>query len=377
MSTETSDALHSFEQGPIRPPNEASSLLVRVTRNCPWNHCTFCPVYKGARFSLRAVEEVETDIAAMAKIARALEGERDGAARLGEVDPWDPGVQQVARFVSDGGRHAFLQDANSLLTPVEDFIRVLRSLRSAFPKLERVTTYARSHTICKRSASDLQRIREAGLDRIHVGMESGSDEVLALAKKGVTAKQHIEAGLAVKAARLSLSEYVMPGLGGRALSDTHARESARVLREIDPDFIRLRTLAIPPGSLLAELRAAGKFDPQSDLEIANELRSFVSGLDGITGTLKSDHILNLFEELEGTLPKDLDAMLGVLDRFLALPEQQQDAFIVGRRFGLLRRLRDLDDPELRAAADAALSAIRQRYPGPLDAAMRQAMTRFV
>ncbi len=359
-----------FEIGPIRPPNEATSLLVRVTRNCAWNRCTFCPVYKGTRFTLRSAEEVEADIRDMASVAREPTPRSDAEVR-------DPAVQQVARFLAAGGRTAFLQDANCLLMPVDGLERVLRFLRGSFGALERVTTYARSHTVCKRSADDLRRLREAGLDRVHIGLESGSDRVLALVDKGVTAERHIEAGRRVKQAGLELSEYVMPGLGGRALSEEHATETARVLRAIDPHFIRLRTLAVAPRSPLAEQCERGEIEPMGDVEVARELRVMLAGMEGMTSTVRSDHILNLLEEIEGQLPGDLPRMRAAVDRFLDLPEPERDVFIVGRRFGMLRRLDDLDDPGARAAAESALQQVRAQFPGPIDAAVREIMTRFV
>lgn len=374
-----------FELGPIRPPNEATSLLVRVTRNCPWNRCTFCPVYKGDRFELRSADEVEADIHAMASVAASLAaGVAAGSATtepnaqpLSAAELADPAVQQVARFVATGGRTAFLQDANSMLMPVDELERVLRSLRAAFPSLERVTTYARSHTLCKRSVDELRRLRDAGLDRVHVGLESGSDHVLALVAKGATADSHIEAGRRAKQAGLTLSEYVMPGLGGRALSAEHATETARVLRAIDPHFIRLRTLAVAPSAPIADQCRCGELEPMGDVEIARELRALLAGLEGVTSELRSDHVLNLLEEIEGQLPDDLPRMLATVDRFLALPEQDRDAFIVGRRFGILRRLDDLEHPRARDAADHALRRVRAQFPGPVDEAIRQLMTRFV
>ena len=377
------DNLDEFEQGPIRPPNEAFSLLVRVTRNCPWNRCTFCPVYKGTQFSLRAVADVKIDITAMAHLAKRIaplmgpEGEVTKPLLQLLRDEARNEAVQVVRFLAAGGETAFLQDANSLIMPVTELVEVLTHLRKTLPAIRRVTTYARAHTVTKRSLAELTQIRMAGLDRIHIGLESGANEVLALMAKGATAERHIAAGQAAKEAGLELSEYVMPGLGGRTLSEQHATETARVLRTIDPHFIRLRTLAIAQGSPLAGQRDRGDFEPLDDVEVVRELRTMVAGFTGMTSAVTSDHALNLLEEIEGQLPEDLPKMVAALDRFLDLEPQDQDLFIIGRRFGLLRRLGDLDDPAAHQRAEITLAQFQQRMPGPVASVIREAMTRLV
>jgi hypothetical protein len=369
-----------FETGPIRPPSEAASLLVRVTRNCPWNRCSFCPVYKGRRFSLRDASEVKTDIDAMAEMAqRAGESlarwERheitraELVRRLNDEEP--RGASQIVLFLQAGAQSAFLQDANSLIVPVDALVDVVEHLRERFPTLARITTYARSHTVIGRSVEDLRRLSEAGLNRVHIGLESGSDRVLARVQKGVTAARHIEAGKRVKAAGIELSEYVMPGLGGRDLSREHARETARVLTEIDPDFVRLRSLTIAPGSPLDDAYARGDFEPLGQVEVVREIRQLLQGMTGMTGRVHSDHILNLLDEIDGRLPDDLSAMLDAIDRFLALPVEDREAFTVGRRLGWLRRLDDLAHPVLRARCVAALGELKRQFPGDLDRAMLQ------
>lgn len=375
----------SFEVGPIRPPNEADSLLVRVTRNCPWNRCAFCPVYKGERFSPRRVEEVEADIDAMAELALRLAEatRRDGGPT--EADLWpvlleaghpEAGVQ-VARFVLAGGRTAFLQDANSLVLDPHELARILRKLRAAFPTLERVTTYGRSQTAARRSVDDLRMLREAGLDRVHVGLESGSDAVLALVDKGTTGQEQIDAGLRIKEAGLTLSEYVMPGLGGRALSEEHAEQTARVLRAIDPHFVRLRSLAATPRAPIGEMVRDGRIELPGEVDVVREIRRMVAGFDGMTSAVASDHLLNLLEGVEGQLPDDLPAMLAHIDAFLALPAEQRDLFVVARRLGLARDPSELFRPSVMERATAAMREIRARFPGPIDRALQEIVTRFV
>ena len=373
----------SFEMGPIRPPSEAWSLLVRVTRNCPHNRCSFCPVYNGAKFSIRSVEEVIADIDCMAETAeqvRRMANDGDvGArhARRAAHDPdFSPGAAQVATFLATGGKHVFLQDANSLVMRPEKLDLVLRHLTERFPTVDRITTYARAHTVTRRKPADLKMLRKAGLNRVHVGLESGSDEVLELVRKGVDAERQIEAGLRVKRAGMELSEYLMPGLGGRRLWRQHARDSARTLSAIDPHFIRLRATAVIPGTHLAELVEQGEMEPMTDEQVVAELRLFVENLTA-TSTLQSDHVLNLLPELEGKLPEDKPRLLAILDRFLALDSAEKSAFVLGRRAGVLSHLDHLDRPALRQRAFDLLDRVQQAYGGDIDAAVRDLMMQFV
>ena len=305
----------TFEQGPIRPPSEANSLLVRVTRNCTWNRCEFCPVYKGEEFSRRSVEEVKDDIRAMAFWHGQAVAESTRLGFGGRLDPpaleavyqrhhQNPYLTAILVWQAGGGHTAFLQDANNLVLEPENLAAMLRFLRETFPAIGRVTSYARSSTLAQRSLDDLKLVRAAGLSRVHVGMESGSDAVLKMVTKGVTAEKQVRGGQNAKAAGFELSEYVMPGLGGRELSADHAAGTAAVLSAIDPDFIRIRTLGLRPGMPLYERVARGEFTMMSDDEMAAELRAMIAGLTGIRSMVVSDHGRNLLPEVEGRLPED-------------------------------------------------------------------------
>jgi histone acetyltransferase (RNA polymerase elongator complex component) len=348
------ESYNGFEQGPIRPPSEANSLLIRVTRNCPWNHCSFCPVYKKRRFSLRPKAHVIEDIEAVHRHVSALKSMADTDGRVLQQDLNDylgvmaqhefAAFQAAMGWFSAGMRSIFLQDANSLIIRPDDLIEILAHLQRRFPWADRITSYARSHTVARISDDHLAAMRRAGLSRIHIGMESGSDEVLKRVRKGVDKATQIKAGRKIKKAGMELSEYLMPGLGGRDLSERHATESADALNQIDPDFIRLRTLALSGRTPLAEEHRRGRFEKCTDVEMAAELRLFIASLSGITSRIKSDHILNLFEEIDGRLPEDRAGLLAVLDRFLGMPREAQMRYQVGRRLGIFRCLSDMDSP---------------------------------
>lgn len=349
----TSKEYKGFEQGPIRPPSEAYSLLIRVTRNCPWNKCLFCPVYKKEKFSPRPVEDVIRDIEQIAKsisIIRFRYGGDISVINEWEVKStlqefgidWEAFITACHWYIS-GMQSVFLQDANSLVLPTEKLLFILQKIKTEFPTVRRITSYARSQTIAKKELSELKSLREAGLNRLHIGLESGSDNVLRFMCKGVMKEQHIDAGKKVIEAGIELSEYYMPGLGGRKFREEHAKESADALNKINPTFIRLRTLAIPPNTPLFEEWKKGNFDKCSEDEVIEEIMWFIENLNGIQSIIKSDHILNLLPEIEGKLPEDKPKMIEVINNYLSLPPEEKLIFKVGRRIGIYSYLSELND----------------------------------
>ena len=380
------DQYEGFEQGPIRPPSEAGSLLIRLTRNCPWNNCTFCRVYKNGKFSLRSVDNIIKDIDLLHTY---IEGIRQGIAPGAGFDNDSingiynsfqekdrVAFNAAVHWYAGGMKSVFLQDANSLIMKPEDLTSVLLHLKKCFPQVERITSYARSHTIARISDEDLRKIADAGLNRIHIGMETASDKVLAKVRKGVTKAVHIKAGLKAKKAGMELSEYVMPGLGGIELSAEHALETASALNSINPEFIRIRTLAVTKGTELAEQAARGEFERPTDIMMAKELRLFLEALDGIDSYIKSDHILNLFETIDGKLPQDKENLIGIIDRFFELSPQNQLMYQVGRRMGFFRGPEDMaNSPYL-----DQVEQVCQNYgitPQNVDTVIQELMNRFV
>jgi hypothetical protein len=363
-----------FEVGPIRPPSEAQSLLIRVTRNCPWNQCEFCHTYRGDQFSFRSVEEIKQDIDQVKVIRDQMV---EVSWRMGfagelnphilqkifrEINPGEHGFQMVAGWLYFGANQVFLQDANSLIAPTKDLLDILRYLKDTFPSIQRITTYGRARTLSKKPLKDLQELHEAGLTRIHIGMESGFDPLLQYMKKGVTAKEHIAAGQMVVESGISLCEYVMPGLGGERWTREHAVETAKVLNQINPDFIRLRTLYVRNDMPLHKKVETGDFIPLSDDQVVSEIRLFIETLNGIQSTLVSDHILNLLEEVQGKFPQDKEKMLGLIDQYLSLPEQDRFHFRLGRRLGYIRSPGEISDPVFLRRLDHILKQFSNADP---------------
>ncbi|HPQ44356.1 MAG TPA: radical SAM protein [Syntrophales bacterium] len=379
----------SFEQGPIRPPSEANSLLIRVTRNCPWNKCIFCHTYRGTKFELRSVEEVKGDIREARNIADQIReiswklGQGGAVTRpvidrvFGTDGLYDYSFRQMAAWLYFGGESVFLQDANSIIMKTDDLVEILSFIREMFPSVNRITSYCRSQTARRKSVEELRMLRDAGLSRIHIGLESGSDSVLKFMRKGVTAEQHIEGGKRVVESGISLSEYIMPGLGGDKWSREHALETARVINQINPDYIRLRSLQVRRDTELYQVMKEGEFNPLGDEDVVREIRLFIENLEGIESRIVSDHILNLLEELEGKLPEDKEKLIAVIDRFFAMPDDDRLIYRLGRRKGIYRRLDDLKDMRTYNALKAVIEEYKREGSGDLDRDLYSVMQNYI
>ena len=357
----------TFELGPIRPPSEAFSLLLRLTRNCPWNRCNFCSIYKNQKFELRGVEEIKRDIDTVRDIRERIMVQAASAASTD--DPSTAGrmmlarrpeqsVYSVALWLYGGGRNVFLQDANTLIMRTHELVEVLEYLKATFPDTDRVTSYARAKTASKKSADEMKALHEAGLTRLHIGLETGSDAVLKLMDKGVTAAEQITGGRRVVEAGIQLSEYYLVGLGGRGLWRENAVETARVLSAINPDYIRLRTLSVYPTMPMNQWIADGSFELEDDEEMIDELRLMIDGLE-CESNFVSDHINNLLQEVEGKLPDDKSRMLAIIDRFKALPDDERTNYRIGRRARIYDSLDELGDKHKHDVVERIVGELRR------------------
>ncbi len=344
----------------IRPPSEWKSYFLPLTSGCSNNTCTFCG-YFGSKLQMRDIEGVRKEIDALAALVSY--GLDIPGVEISPLDYWD-------------GKRVFLQDADSLVIKPSDLVEILKHLKKRFPKIERITSYARSHTIARMKNDDLRAIGAAGLNRLHIGLESGSNTILKMVKKGSTKEMHIRAGLKVKRAGIELSEYIMPGLGGRELSEENALETADALNPINPDFIRFRTLGIPNQTPLYESYRQGHFQKCTDVEVVREILTFTENIDGITSFVTSDHILNLLAEFEGKLPDDKERMIGVLRDFLAMKPAHQRLYQVGRRLGIFSCIQDMDDPRRLAKAERTYREIEITHENA-DEITDELMKRFI
>ena len=344
--------LTTYRIGPIRPPSEANSLLLQITEGCTWNRCKFCGLYKHEGFKAFTVESIKRDIDVMAEyaeIARDFQME-DGSwnkrAALKKLEALTHEERNcyylVYRWLSHGGENVFLQDGNSLAVKTDRVLEVLRYLREKLPSIRRITTYGRAETLSKISAAQYKELKEAGLDRIHSGFESGSDKVLELINKGVSSEQEIRAGRNIKEGGIELSVYFMPGIGGKALTVENSIETARVIREINPDFVRIRTSVIKEDTELWEDYQNGSYLLCSENEKLREIRELIENTKGCTGMLVSDHIINLLQNVQGRLDAEHKKMLAIIDEYFDMPDFRQKLFQIARRSGMVTEPKDLE-----------------------------------
>jgi hypothetical protein len=375
----------SFQLGPIRPPSEAYSLLIRVTKNCSWNRCKFCHIYKGQRFELRPVAEVKQDILAAKAIQDAIKAMAWKAGYGGSIEavavavlqnPPSQAYANVALWLYNGGTSAFLQDANTLIMPTPDLVEVIKFLKQTLPSITQITSYARSKTAAKKKLEELKALHQAGLSRLHIGLESGYDPMLEYMDKGVTAADHIKGGKNVVASGISLCESVPPGMGGKKMWREHAVETARVLNQIDPEFIRVRTLTVKEGMPLYDDVQSGAFVRSTDEELVEEEKLLIENLD-CHAYFVSDHITNLLQEIEGKLPDDKDKMLAVISRFQSLSPKERHNFRVGRRTGIYSQLDDMKDEQKHRLAERAIKKLSDDGKKVSDETIYFLMERFI
>lgn len=341
-----------YEQGTVRPANESYSLLLRLVRNCPWNRCSFCPIYKKHKFSIRPVEDIIKDIDLIRTyidrlskenaLPIAFDQERIQSIYSGFELRDRVAFNNAVKWYTAGMNAIFLQDANPLVMKPKDLLFIFGHIKDCFPQIETISTYTRSKTILQLPKGTLKQMHDLGLNRLHVGLESGANLVLNRMRKGVDRFGHIEAGKRIQQAGIELYEYVMPGLGGVDLSIEHALETAEILNVINPDVIKIRTLGLAPSTELAHWKLRGMFEKPGDAMIATELRLMLEALGNINSRINSDHILNLFETINGDVSRDKEKMIGIIDRFFELPPKDRILYQVGRRMGFFKGPEELE-----------------------------------
>ncbi len=279
-----------YEETLYRPPSEARSLILQATIGCSYNGCAFCAMYQGKRFRVRKLDELKAEIA------------------------W-------ARDHLPTVRKVFLADGDALIAKTDYLLAILAELSAAFPELRRVSCYASPQALHVRKVEEMVRLREAGLTLYYLGVESGHDEVLKGLTKGVDAAEMIRVAAKATEAGVKLSTMILLGAGGRALSDGHARESARVITAIQPRFVSTLVMTPVEGTPIFEQAMRGEIGDMEPIELTRELRTFVSELEMKRCIFRSNHASN-YLPMGGNLPRDKAAIVAALDDVLAAPDEE-------------------------------------------------------
>jgi radical SAM superfamily enzyme YgiQ (UPF0313 family) len=274
-----------------------------MTSGCSNNTCTFCGYY-GSKLQIREASEVKGEIDALALFTRS-------GIRL-------PDIPTVVYAVAQDwdGKRIFLQDGDALVHPFPSLREVLQYLNEQLPTVERIGTYATPQDILRTCIDELKELRQLKLGICYTGLETGDDELLQKIGKGVNSQQMVEAGKKVKDAGIIFSLTIVLGLGGIEESQQHALETARVLTEIDPDYVGALTLTLVPRTPLYEQWERNRFHPLSPLQSLEELKSIIENSSFTNCFFSSMHASN-YLAVRGKLPQDKERMLEQLDRVLA------------------------------------------------------------
>ena len=271
----------TYDTPVFRPPSEARSFILRVTRGCAHNKCTYCNMYRGVPFQILKDEEISRQIAL------------------------------AAHYGKDRVRRVFLADGDALVLPTAKLLKILQALRDTFPKLQRVSSYAAPKDILRKSEEELRQLKEAGLQLLYYGMETGDDITLKAVNKGVDGEEAVEAGRRVTASGMKLSIMVILGLAGKEGSKRHALETAKAINIIQPTMWSALCLMLYRGSELLDQFERGEFNPLSPAECMEELYTIMENVnlpEDKHCLFRSNHISN-YIPLAGTLPKDKQRLL--------------------------------------------------------------------
>jgi len=268
-----------YEGMVIRPPSEAGSLLLQISVGCSHNKCTFCPTYKGEKFRIKTFDEIEEDII-----------EASGYGRIEKI---------------------FLCDGDALILPMRKLVPILESINTHIKGVKRIGLYANTKSILRKTPEELAQLRDLGVKIAYLGLETGNDDILQAIRKGATSRQTVEAGRKIKEAGITLSVTVLLGIGGKTRSMEHARDTARVLTEIDPDYVGALTVMVVPGTALYEEQVSGRFELPDKFGFLEELGVMVAQSDFTDCFFTSNHASN-YLPIRARMPQEKDETVSLI-----------------------------------------------------------------
>jgi radical SAM superfamily enzyme YgiQ (UPF0313 family) len=273
----------------FRPPSEAQSLILPVTNGCSWNKCTYCEMYTAPQKKFHVRDQAEL----LASIRSCGEQFAD--------------VQRV-----------FLGDGDAMVLSTRRLMTLLAVINDSLPKVRRISSYCLPRNLRNKTVAELQELRQAGLSLVYVGAESGDDEVLQKVSKGETLESTREALDKLGAAGISRSVMLLNGLGGRALSQQHAANSARLVNLTQPEFLATLVVSFPQGEERFRQTFAS-WEPLNQQELFAEMVQFLQALELKRTVFRSDHASNWLV-LKGVLGAEKERLLSEVKNAMSRPE---------------------------------------------------------
>ncbi|MGY5860234.1 MAG: radical SAM protein [Candidatus Thorarchaeota archaeon] len=270
-----------YEGSIWRPPSEARSLILQATVGCSHNACIFCVSYKAKKYRVRGADGVQADLDSL-------------------PDSYKDRVSRV-----------FLADGNALAMDTIELLETLKVLKNELPALARVGVYGYAKDVRDKTVEDLKKLHDAGLGIVYLGLETGDDELLRWARKGVDSEENIAACKKIRVAGIPLSLTIILGLGGLENSERHAKATAQVLNRIDPEYVGALTLMTPPGTQIHDLVSSKDFIPMNPMDILKELKVLVENLELTNCVFRTNHASN-YLPIRGVMNQDKEVILGIL-----------------------------------------------------------------
>ena len=278
----------------FRPPYEARSLLLQVTRGCSHNACTFCSMYRDVSFAISPLEEIVDDLAEAA---------------------WAyPYVSRV-----------FLVNGDAFCLPADALLNIAEMIHEALPNVRSIGCYARIPNVTSKTDAELAALAAAGYDNINIGVESGLDDVLAFMNKGFTVEEARLQFARLHAAGLPFNVNIINAAAGPQRIAEHAAANAALVNEAQPTLIFVSPLHVDPGTPLVGLIERGEFEECTLGQYLEEEIAFLEGLELDDCVFFGAHVSNPIP-VNGLLPRDKDELLTVLrDGMARIPRTQLDA----------------------------------------------------
>jgi len=275
-----------YEGNVFRPPSEGRSYILQCTVGCSHNRCTFCAMYIDKKYHVRKMEDIKEDIRMASKYYGDLE-------------------------------KVFLADGDALAMDSADLIEILEILYKTFPSLKHVGIYASPESILDKEMSELTALKAAGITIAYLGVETGDPELLKDIRKGADYDEMLEAGRKIRRAGIELSVTILLGLAGRTPKAVeHQKNTAKILNEMNPDYIGALTLMLVPGTQLYRQQQKGEFELPGPFEILDEMRILIENLEVQNTEFRSNHASN-YLPIKGRLPEDKQKMLDLINDMIA------------------------------------------------------------